>query len=247
MNSQYDSIAEAYTRINTELPDRARIMVPTARKYLGAVCGNVLDLACGSGFYTRQLKEWGAQSVLGVDISPEMIRLAEAQVVADVRYLAADVATMEVVGSFDLAFAGFLLHYAPNVHGLRAMCSSIAANLKGGARLVAFNENPFFPLHTTQKYSVQARALGPLADGVVIERTHYRGGEKDFSFRHFHYEPATYAAALRDAGFVDVKWGPFIMGDNAQEGLGEGFWDEYVSGEFSIAVLECVRGKSRAG
>lgn len=243
MNSQYDSIAGDYTRINAELPDRARIMVPTARKYLRRVHGEVLDLACGSGFYTRQLKQWGAQSVLGVDISAEMIRLAATEAVAGVRYLAADVATMGVLGSFDLAFAGFLLHYAPNVEQLRAMCLAIAANLKSGARLVAFNENPHFPLHTTKKYSVQARALGPLADGVVIERTHFRGGEKDFSFLHFHYEPETYAAALRDAGFIDVKWNPFVKGDGAEEGFEKGFWDEYVSGEFSIAVLECVRNE----
>jgi toxoflavin synthase len=242
MNSQYDSLAGAYTRLNTERPDRACIMVPTAQKYLGAVSGDVLDLACGSGFYTRQLKAWGARSVLGVDISAEMIRLAEAEDVDGVQYLAADVATMGVLGSFDLAFAGFLLHYAPNVDGLRAMCAGIAANLKSGSRLVAFNENPYFPVHTTEKYSVQARALGPIEDGVVIERTHFRNGKKDFSFRHFHYEPETYAAALRDAGFIDVQWGPFVMGDGAEAGVGKGFWDEYVSGEFSIAVLECVRG-----
>jgi toxoflavin synthase len=242
MPSQYDSIAGDYTRINTERPDRARIMVPTARKYLGEVRGDVLDLACGSGFYTRQLKAWGARSVLGVDISAQMIRLAEAEALAGVRYLAADVATMGVLGSFDLAFAGFLLHYAPDVAGLRAMCAGIAANLRRGARFVAFNENPYSPLHTTEKYSVQARALGPLEDGVVIERTHLRAGKRDFSFQHFHYEPETYAAALRDAGFVDVKWGPFVMGDNAEEGLAHGFWDEYVSGKFSIAVLDCVRG-----
>ncbi len=242
MNSQYDSIAGAYTRLNTELPDRARIMVPTAQKYLGKLRGDVLDLACGSGFYTRKLKAWGARSVLGVDKSAEMIRLAEADAIAGVRYLAADVATMGVLGSFDLAFAGFLLHYAPDVKGLREICGNIAANLTSGARFVAFNENPYFPLHTTRKYSVQARALGPLADGVVIERTHFRGEEKDFSFCHFHYEPETYAAALRDAGFVDVQWRPFVMGDGAEDGLEKGFWDEYVSGEFSIAVLECRRG-----
>jgi toxoflavin synthase len=39
----------------------------------------VLDLACGFGFYTRLLKQQGAVQVLGVDISPEMLRLGRAQ------------------------------------------------------------------------------------------------------------------------------------------------------------------------
>jgi 2-polyprenyl-3-methyl-5-hydroxy-6-metoxy-1,4-benzoquinol methylase len=38
----------------------------------------VLDLACGFGFYTRLLKQEGAAQVVGVDLSPEMIRLARA-------------------------------------------------------------------------------------------------------------------------------------------------------------------------
>ena len=33
----------------------------------------VLDLACGSGHFSRRLLKWGAGSVLGVDISSEMI------------------------------------------------------------------------------------------------------------------------------------------------------------------------------
>ena len=36
----------------------------------------VLDLACGSGHFTKQLKERGAKDVVGVDISGEMIKQA---------------------------------------------------------------------------------------------------------------------------------------------------------------------------
>jgi SAM-dependent methyltransferase len=40
---------------------------------------HALDLACGFGLYTRLLKQHGAAQVLGVDISSEMIRLAQQQ------------------------------------------------------------------------------------------------------------------------------------------------------------------------
>ena len=42
-----------------------------------------MDVACGFGFYTRLLKQRGAAQVIGVDISPEMVRLAHQQEQAD--------------------------------------------------------------------------------------------------------------------------------------------------------------------
>jgi 2-polyprenyl-3-methyl-5-hydroxy-6-metoxy-1,4-benzoquinol methylase len=49
-------------------------------RMVGALDGKrVLDLACGFGFYPRLLKQHGAAQVVGVDISPEMIRLATQQ------------------------------------------------------------------------------------------------------------------------------------------------------------------------
>ena len=38
----------------------------------------MLDLACGEGIYARQFKRAGASVVTGVDVSQEMIALAEA-------------------------------------------------------------------------------------------------------------------------------------------------------------------------
>ena len=38
----------------------------------------MLDLACGEGIYARQFKRAGAASVMGVDVSREMIALTEA-------------------------------------------------------------------------------------------------------------------------------------------------------------------------
>jgi ubiquinone/menaquinone biosynthesis C-methylase UbiE len=35
--------------------------------------GSCLDLACGTGRYWPILKEWGAESIIGVDLSPEML------------------------------------------------------------------------------------------------------------------------------------------------------------------------------
>src|SRR5262245_57819590 len=76
---QYDhigSLYDDYARTATiRLTERNTML-----RMLGELDGqHVLDLACGFGYYTRLLKELGATQVIGVDISPEMIRLARAQ------------------------------------------------------------------------------------------------------------------------------------------------------------------------
>jgi toxoflavin synthase len=53
-----------------------RAEIYTVLRMAGALSGTrVLDMACGFGFFTRLLKQQGAAQVLGIDISPEMVRL----------------------------------------------------------------------------------------------------------------------------------------------------------------------------
>ena len=77
--AQYDHIGSKYDEYaRTATLKRAESY--TFFRMVGALDGKrVMDLACGFGFYTRLLKQHGAAQVIGVDISPEMIRLAHQQ------------------------------------------------------------------------------------------------------------------------------------------------------------------------
>ena len=114
-SAQYDRIAQQYG--DSKQSDVVTyIESPTFFGMLGDVTGlAVLDLACGDGFYTRQLKDRGAARVVGVDVSAEMIALAEKQESLEskgIEYLCADVATLPDLGAFDVVTAAFLLHYS---------------------------------------------------------------------------------------------------------------------------------------
>src|SRR5262245_42326897 len=105
---QYDHIGrqyDAYARTATG----KRAERYTFFRMVGALNGQrVLDLACGDGFYTRLLKQHGAAEVLGVDISPEMIRLArehEQQAPLGLTYQVGDAVTLSQLGPFDLVTA----------------------------------------------------------------------------------------------------------------------------------------------
>lgn len=79
-NAEYDGIVREY-QASKYLPFRRVVEVPTFLSALSDVNGTrVLDLACGEGFYTRLIAKRGATEVVGIDISPGMIALAQSQV-----------------------------------------------------------------------------------------------------------------------------------------------------------------------
>lgn len=74
--AQYDHIGSGYDAYARTSTGKRAERYPFFRM-VGALAGKrVLDVACGFGSYTRLLKQGGASQVMGVDISPEMIRLA---------------------------------------------------------------------------------------------------------------------------------------------------------------------------
>lgn len=78
-NPVYDQIAEEY-KYSKQLLFRKAVEEYTLLKIAGNFQGlSVLDLACGEGIYTRLFKEMGAQKAVGVDISPEMVKLARVE------------------------------------------------------------------------------------------------------------------------------------------------------------------------
>ena len=136
INSQYDVYAQTATLKRAESY--------TVFRMVGALAGQcVLDLACGFGFYTRQLKQ------RGVDISPAMIRLAQQQEQAaplGIRYQVGDAVTLPPLGIFDLVTAVYLLNYAESKDQMLGMCRSAYDNLVAGGRFVVYTVNPAFTL-----------------------------------------------------------------------------------------------------
>ena len=72
------------------------------------VARSVVEVACGTGYWTRRIAA-RAQTITGVDISPEVLELARAQhpVEHPATYAVADAFRLDVHGSFDAAFVGF--------------------------------------------------------------------------------------------------------------------------------------------
>ena len=166
--AQYDHIGSKYDEYaRTATLKRAESY--TFFRMVGALDGKrVMDLACGFGFYTRLLKQHGAAQVLGVDISPEMIRLATQQEQAEplgITYQVCDAVTLPQLGPFDLVTAVYLLDYATSKEQMLGMFRSVYANLVAGGRFIAYTVNPEFTLEQAELHEVRGHRIARGARG----------------------------------------------------------------------------------
>ena len=137
----YDPIAVDYAAIKTN-PFKRHIEEGSFMSAVGDVEGKgVLDLACGSGYYSRMFKARGAEHVHGVDVSEKMLAEAKRQESQDgVTYYRHDLLEgPPPPPPFrpDVVVAAWLLPYASNFNELLEFCEAAAVSLESGGRFVA--------------------------------------------------------------------------------------------------------------
>ena len=92
---------------------------------------HVLDVACGTGVLFPDYLDRGAASVTGIDISPEMARIASAKF-PEVHVICADVEETEFDSQFDCVMVYNAFPHFPSPHRL---IQTLAGVVKSGGRL----------------------------------------------------------------------------------------------------------------
>ncbi len=183
----------------------------TLQSMLPSVAGqHVVDLGCGFGWFCRWAADAGAASVIGYDISSNMLERARSTTDSPtIDYRQADLDTLELPSdSFDLAYSSLAVHY---IVDLGRLFRSIHASLRRGGSFVYSTEHPVVTAPTRQE--IVEREDGTMAwpisdyldegprtthwivDGVVKQ----------------HRTMATHLDLLMGAGFtIDriEEWGP---------------------------------------
>jgi SAM-dependent methyltransferase len=117
---------------------------PAIRALLPDLKGKrVVDLGCGFGWASRWMREQGAASVLGLDLSQSMIERARSKT-ADtaIEYRIADLETLELPEkAFDLAYSALTFHY---IEDFGRLVRVIHRALVPGGRFVFTIEHPVF-------------------------------------------------------------------------------------------------------
>jgi SAM-dependent methyltransferase len=235
MPAEYDAIAEEY-RASKLIPFRLEVEQPTLFGMLGDVRGlRVLDLACGEGIYSRQVRRLGAARVHGIDLSQGMVDLAqqtERQEPLGCTYSVGDASKLppEVAGQFDIVMGVFLLNYARTPAELRDMARSIAGQLAPGGRFVGMNDNPrnaverYGPL---PEYGFDRQVTLPRTEGM---RIHYLMNNPDgtsVEFDNFWLAPTTYERVFAEVGLPRFTWVDCIARSGPDESVAP-LWREFL-------------------
>ena len=228
LQEQYDDIGKRYEAVKrlpaARYPERTSFL-----EAWGNMAGRtVVDLGCGTGHYTRLLRDLGAASIIGVDASPAMVEAAQ-QPDPGVRYEVADAASWRQPDeAVDLVSAAFLLNSAADTAELQALCDAAASHLRPNGRLVALVQNPDYdpdgPPMT--KYGFD---FVPLTETAIGWRARVHAHiEPDVRFETTFVRRGVYEYCLYAAGFHDITWEPITIGAEGLAAHGADYWVDYL-------------------
>lgn len=136
MQSYYAARALEYDRVY-EKPER-QDDISSLQAWLPQLfhSSRVLEVACGTGFWTQYIAK-SARSIVAIDSAPEAIAIAESRVSADkVSFLIGDAYRLPLQrGPFNAAFAGFWLSHVPK-RRQREFLRGLSAAIQPGASVV---------------------------------------------------------------------------------------------------------------
>ncbi|MEO7372049.1 MAG: class I SAM-dependent methyltransferase [Ilumatobacteraceae bacterium] len=184
---------------------------PTLRAMLPPMRGKrVVDLGCGFGWFSRWAADAGAESVVGIDLSENMLRRAADETdTAVITYLRHDLDRLELPAeSFDVAYSSLTLHYVADLHRLM---TAVHQSLVGGGMFVFSVEHPIYTAPSNPTFVTDSSgAVSWPVDQYLMEGRRTTdwlvpGVEK------YHRTIGTYLSCLHDAGLVLqtlCEWGP---------------------------------------
>ncbi|KAG7002064.1 hypothetical protein G7Y79_00029g063600 [Physcia stellaris] len=253
MASQYDTIATAYDALRQVFPDRLERAIVEQEVISYIRNASVLDLACGTGFYTQLLSQWGAARIVGVDQSHRMLDIAKRRLTsssssAKITYVHGDCAQPRLYegAPFDFVFAGWLLNYASNAGELAQFFRTIATNLKAGGMFVGVVPHPTDDpkTFTDEALRVQPKRYGGIVMSVVEEvedgvKTHlYAPTEPRVEFDNYHLRRSVYESAAKVGGMDgELKWVKARKVEGVDRDGEEGWdWEDFLTMPF-FAIL----------
>lgn len=137
----------------------------------------VLDIGGGSEIHAREAVEAGARRVDIVDLSPEMLKVAEGMEKSldrkgCMRFFEADVAKpmdhLPLDAEYDIVMANWVFDHAGDVDTLKAMWANISKYLKPGGRFLGIRMADLLgPAASTDKYGLSLKNVKPTPDGFA--------------------------------------------------------------------------------
>lgn len=176
----------------------------------------VLDLGCGFGWHCAYAVENGAHSVLGIDISKNMLKEAEKRNPSPkITYICKPIEDFEYPeNSFDVVISSLAFHYIENFDEI---CKKVYRTLTHGGDFIFSVEHPVFTAYGTQEWYTdeEGNILHWPVDNYYIEglrKSNFLGNE----VVKYHKSLTTYMNGLlkngfQITGFIEPQPDPSMM------------------------------------
>ncbi|MEH6524465.1 MAG: class I SAM-dependent methyltransferase [Sneathiella sp.] len=182
----------------------------------------ILDVACGEGRLSRALMDMGAKSVVGTDISAEMVDRARLQNLPssemhweNLTYQVKDACdeNFSLPSPVDVVTAMYLFHYAETEEYLLRMCQFLSRSLKHGGRFLTYTINPEYDFEN--QYPDMEKIFGFRYE--INDPPNYHLVIGDFKARMWQWSKAIHERCLEQAGFTNIVWHPLQLASEDAE------------------------------
>ena len=223
--NDYNWLSEEYQKTFVK-PDKQFSTLPTALNLIGEVKNKIiLDLGCGSGFFTTEFANMGAKQVIGIDNSEEQLNIAKKHPRRNISYECGDIFTDELPKA-DIVFAPYVINYAKSVKQLNALIKKIFKSLNDNGRFILVVDLPAEGKNL-KKYGAVKTILGEERDGAKIKIELFNEDQLICTLKAIYFTPQAMEAALRNAGFTNIEWHKPIISREGMNKFGDDFWSGY--------------------
>jgi ubiquinone/menaquinone biosynthesis C-methylase UbiE len=205
---------DSYHR-NVVLPNLTRLMALSKGK-------QVLDVACGSGFFAHEFHKTGA-IVSGVDISKELIALAQEHADPSISFVAAPAHSFPHIkdGSIDVVTIILAIQNIAEVKETFAECSRVLA--PGGKMYIVMNHPVFrIPKATSwewdEKNKKQYRRIDQYLTEMKIPIAMHPGSDPSEETVSFHRPLQYYMKLIGNTGFAVTRLEEWISHKTSEQG-----------------------------
>lgn len=209
-SASWGSVATWYDKhLNEADTYHEKVILPNLLRLVDAKADdNILDLACGQGFFTRAIEKAGAK-VEGVDIAPELIAIAKAESPLIPYHVgSADKLTMFDNETFTKSIISLSIQ---NIEHIEGTMKETARVLKPGGRLHVVMNHPAFriPKGSAWDYDdqkkVQFRRVDQYLSNSSTEIEMHPGSADSPKTISFHRPLQFYFKAFTKAGFAVTR------------------------------------------
>jgi len=230
----YKDLSESYHKAK-ESEFRQQIETPNYLHLLSRIPDfsnkDAIDLACGTGFYTRILRKMISRDreVWGADISENMIKVAEHVGPPDIKYLVHDCSQpFPLDRKFDLVSATFLLQYSRNYEMLLGFAQNVYNGLNKDGYFIGMNAGvsegdsiPTFLKFIKKKDLTTECTKNPERNSHEYESVNFTETDEERGINssiHYNYiKLSSYHRALSEVGFKDIEIYQFKLLDESNE------------------------------